>query len=207
MLIELTFALFVGLPPVAPGWVNHMDRAEPLHRVDYILPARRVVTYPPEGELRMLSALPLSPAAQEAFDSEFARATYFSAFAVSKDGGWGFSMTTNSLGAAHAVALAECLRYNDQCLLIAEIVPAGYSAPRPGDITLTPEVVGYYEEFADKVGFKAFAVSADGAYAILWDVPTQAEADREALADCESYRTTGLAGLIDMPCVLLPHPK
>ncbi len=207
MLIELTFAVFMGAHPALPVLPAAPGASGPLHPVDYILPARRVVTYSPESELRMLSRLPIPASAQSVFDNEFGRASYFAAFALSKDGGWGYSLTTNSLGAAHSVAMAECLRLNDQCMLIAEIVPAGYVEPRPGDITLTPEVTVYYEEFADKAGFKAFAVSADGAYAILWDVPTQAEADREALADCESYRTLDLPGLIDMPCVLLPHPK
>ena len=91
---------------------------------EFIGTPERVVIYPPQGELRMLSALPLSPEAQQAFDVEFAPNTYFSAFARSKSGGWGWATTTNSLSAAHAIAVGECLVSNPDCIVIAEIVPS-----------------------------------------------------------------------------------
>lgn len=205
MLIEIAFGLAVTF--AVPSYPSGPGLQADLVPVDFILPVRRVVSYPPTGELHMLSMLPMLPDAQAAFDTEFASATYYSAFALSKDGGWGYSRTTNSLGAARAIAMQECLSMNAQCLIIAEIRPQGYVAPGPGDITVTPEVAGYLDEFMGEPGFRAFAVSADGAYASLWNVATQAEADALALSDCESYRTSHLPGLMDMPCVLLPQPK
>jgi hypothetical protein len=59
----------------------------------------------------------------------------------------------------------------------------------------------YSDEAASSAGFKALAVSEDGAYSMSWEMPSQEEADRAALADCEANRERAIPGLSDMPCV------
>lgn len=180
----------------------------PAAMAEFILPAERVVIYPPSGELRMVSGLPMGAEAQNAFDSEFRSNTYFSAFALSKGGGWGYATTTNSLGAARAIAMAECLNSNTDCLIIAEIVPRGYRELQPGDVSLTPEVVALFNNpesvGATNTGARAMAVSADGAYALVWGYGSQAEANAAALSDCSQHLNQDLPGVPDMPCTLVP---
>lgn len=172
--------------------------------VDYILPVQRVVPYGPAAEMRTLSDIVLSPEAQTAFNTEFAPAPYFGAFAVSKDGGWGYTTGTNSLGAAREIAMQECLAVNRSCIIHTEIVPMGYVDIGPGDVTLSPETAGHYADATTNTTYFAMAVSADGAYSKVWGYPSQAEADQQALADCESYRVNDLP-ISEMPCVLLPR--
>ncbi|SHI84856.1 hypothetical protein [Wenxinia saemankumensis] len=172
------------------------------------VPSERAIVYPPSGELRILSGLTLSPEAQDAFDQQFRANTYFSAFAYAKNGGWGYATTGNSLEGARAVAIAECENANDDCILIAEIVPRGYRDPQPGDVTMTPAVYTYLFD-PDAAGApegapRAFAVGPDGAYALVWGQPSQEAANRAALADCNGYVRTEPPGLPPLPCVLVP---
>lgn len=173
-------------------------------RVDYILPVQRVVPYSPATQIITVRTITLAPDAQVAFDQEFAVAAYFGAFAVSKDGGWGYSVGTNSLGAAREIAVHECAAVNGTCSIHSEIVPEGYVEIGPGDLTMNAETARNYADTSVQVPFYAMAVSADGAYAQGWDHPTQAEADAAALADCETYRVRDLP-ISDMPCVLVPR--
>lgn len=170
--------------------------------------AARVVLYPSAPELRMLSALELSPDAQAAFDNDFRDASYYAAFAFSKSGGWGFATMTNSLDAARAIALGECLDVNDACRIVAEIVPPGYRPPRPGDITLSPEVAAMYRNpeaaGAPPASSRALAVSADGAYALSWGHLNQTAANEAALADCAKHVVRDLPDIPEMPCILVP---
>jgi hypothetical protein len=204
MFLDLLFAfsMAVHAPVLAPGLPDM--QAPDVMEVDYILPAQRVVPYGNDGVLRQLSNVALSPDAQTAFDREFAVAPYFGAFAVSKDGGWGYSTGSNSLGAAREVALAECLSVNSVCTIHTELIPVGYVAIGPGDVTLSPETAGHYNDTTTNTPFFAMAVSADGAYSKVWGYASQAEADAQALADCDSYRITDLP-IPAMPCVLLPR--
>ncbi len=178
---------------------------EGLVEVDYILPVQKVVPYGTEGVVRTVSSIRLASEAQAAFDAEFAPADYFGAFAVSKDGGWGYTSGTNSLGAAREIAMQECLAVNRSCTIHSEIVPVGYVDIGPGDVTLSPETAWHYFDVTTNTVFFAMAVSADGAYSKVWAYPTQAEADRQALADCESFRIMDLP-ISSMPCLLLPRP-
>jgi hypothetical protein len=200
MLIGLTFGLSlatqnIALPQPAPQIVQ----------VEYVLPAQRVVVYAPDANLQMTSQAILSPEAQAAFDAEFAIGTYFGAFAMSKDGGWGYSLGSNSLDAARAIAIAQCASVNTtRCVVVAEITPVGYQPPAPGEVAVSPEVYGYYSDTTTNVKAYAMAISEDGAYSKIWGVASQAEADAQVLADCNAQRMTEPAGLIDMPCFLLP---
>jgi hypothetical protein len=199
MFLELALAFsMASQTPLLPDFKTAVTE------VDYILPVARVVPYGPATEVRVVSTIRLSPEAQAAYDQDFTSAPYFGAFAVSKDGGWGYSTGTNSLGAAREIALQECLAVNSACTVHSEIVPPGYVDLGPGDVTLSPETAGHYNDTSTNTPFYAMAVSADGAYSKVWGYATQAEADNQALADCESYRVNDLP-ISDMPCVLLPR--
>jgi hypothetical protein len=199
MFSQIAVALVLAtLPPSLP------DLAGPVTPVDYILPAQRVVAYGPLAEVRVLTDIRLPVEAQTAYDLDFASASYFGAYAVSKDGGWGLSTGNNALDAAREMAMQECLSVNAACTIHSELVPAGYVDIGPGDVTVTPEAAGHYTDVSTNIPFFAMAVSADGAYSKVWGYATQAEADRQALSDCEGYRVIE-AGLSDMPCILLPR--
>lgn len=203
MLIALLTVLVPTLAPVALP-------APDIAPVEFRLPAQSVTLYPPQGELRVLSAPALPPDVQAAYDENFAGQTFFSAFALSKDGGWGYATTVNTLAAAREVAMQECLSRNAQCRIIAEIVPQGYMPPDQGEITLTPEVAALYADPAGvgaTGGAMAMAVSEDGAYSLVWGHASQPDADRSAISDCEGNRMSGLTQLRDMPCILLPDVR
>jgi hypothetical protein len=197
----VVLALAISTATVSP---TLPDLSANLTQVDYILPAQRVVRYDTAGELNVVSNVRLSPDAQTAYDQDFTTASYFGAFAVSKDGGWGYSTGTNSLEAARDIALNECLAVNSACTIHTEIVPQGYVDLGPGDVTLSPETAGHYNDTSTNAQFYAMAISADGAYSKVWGYPSQAEADTQALADCESYRVNDLP-IGDYPCLLLPR--
>jgi hypothetical protein len=201
MIVDVLLALSLTIrPPAAP------DIPMPLLvQADRVPRAERVTIYGPKGELRTTSRVPLSPAAQADFDAEFATASYFGAFAVSKDGGWGYSVGNNGLAAAREIALQECLAVNPSCLVHTELVPQGYADPGPGEVTLSPEVADQYRDAASNTRFAAMAVSADGAYSKVWGHASPREAESTALAECERNRIADLP-LSDMPCVLLPRP-
>lgn len=198
ILLAASFGL--GAPPAA-------DRGpEALIPAQFDTPARSVVLYPPDSTLIRHSGQRLSDVAQQAWEDSFAKTSFFSAFAYAKSGGYGFATTANSPDAARAIALAQCHSLNDQCRVIAEIHPAGYKDPAPGEVTVSIEVGGYYRDAQALPRFRALAVSADGAYSTAWGYPTQAEAEARALVDCEGYRTldTTLPAPDDWPCFLLP---
>lgn len=190
---------------LATGTVAAPDLGGEILPVEYVLPATRVVAYPPEANVRMTSQTILSPEAQAAYDTEFAIGSYFGAFAMSKDGGWGYSIGANSLDAARAIAIAQCASINTtRCAVVSEITPVGYQPPAPGEVAVSPEVYGYYSDTTTNVKAYAMAISEDGAYSKIWGVGSQAEADAQVLADCDSYRMREPEGLVDMPCFLLP---
>lgn len=202
--IALGLVLTAALEPQLPSLPGYAP--EDLRRAEFVVPETRVVIYPPEAELRMLTNRVLPSDLKQLFDTEFSHSTYFSALAMSDDGGWGFALTVNSRDAARKIAMLECLNVNTRCRLIAEVLPVGFAPVTPGEITLTPEVADHWASYLGLPGIKAFAVSEDGAFAYVWDVPTQDEADRLALADCEAFRMSDLARVPDLPCILLPQP-
>ena len=172
---------------------------------DFQPPISQIVIYPPETELIVLSAPDLSETAQEAWDNRFATSSYYSAFAVSKDGGYGFATTTSSVTAAREIAMLECLAHNAQCRVIAEIRPAGYVEPAENAATVTLEVAGYLEELSREQAFRAAAISPDGAYSLVWGYGTLAEAENAAMTDCNGYRREQVSpDHPTWPCVLLP---
>lgn len=179
--------------------------AAPVIPVDFSGPFTNIIAAEPRAVLRMLSALPLGDTAQPIFDRDFERATYFSAFALSKDGGYGYAVAANSLGAARDMAMVECLAQNAKCSVIAEIVPQGYRDPAPGDLYLNPDIAAYYFSPGPEVnGSRAMAISEDGAWSFIWGFTTQAEADAEAIKTCQANRSPVAPGQIDWPCFLVP---
>jgi hypothetical protein len=201
MIIDILLAVSLAIPSL-----SQPDAAPPLLVQAQTAPrAGRVVPYGPEAELRAISRLQLSPEALAAFQTEFATATYFGAFAISKEGGWGYTTGTNGLAAAREIAMQECLSVNARCLIHTELVPRGYVDPAPGEVTLSPEAAQNYTDATTNTPYAAMAVSADGAYSKVWGHASPAEAEAAALADCENNRIAD-PGLSAMPCVLLPRP-
>ena len=175
---------------------------------DFAPPITEIVTYAPETELIVFSAPELSPGAQEAWDSAFVTSSYYSAFALPKDGGYGYATTTNSPTAAREIAMLECLTHNAQCRIIAEVRPMGYVEPVETAATVTVEVAGYLQELALEQAFRAAAISPDGAYSLVWGYGSLAEAENAAMTDCEGYRRPQAnPGDPTWPCVLLPLPR
>lgn len=175
---------------------------------DFTPPIREVLTYGTGAELLQISAPTLSDVARDAWETEFLPSSYFSAFALSKSGGYGYATTTNSRSAAREIAMMECLTHNAQCRVIAEILPLGYVEPAANAATVTLEVAGYLDELEQQTGFRAAAVSADGAYSMVWGHTSRAEAEQAALSDCNAYRRQPAGpDAVTWPCVLLPGGK
>lgn len=200
MIIEFLVAVGLGGGAVS----NMSDTVLSETRIDYTGPVAAVSVYPPEGVLVPQSALPLSPEAQTAFEAEFqADMAYFGAFAIGKDGAYGYVSGANSLDAARDIAFAQCEQYADACLLYAEIHPVGYRGRVTGEVTMSNEATQYYQDPGSRPQFRAMAISEDGAYSFVWGHGSQQVANQTAMTDCQSYRITDL-DMRDMPCILLP---
>lgn len=164
-----------------------------------------VITYGPATELRILGTAGLQPDGQAALDDEFAIAPYFGAFALSKGGGWGYSTGNQTLEAARAIAMAECMSVNEDCQIYAELVPLGYAPLAEGMLSVSHDTATNYNDRATNILYHAMAISVDGAYSKVWEAPSQEEAQAQALSECEEYRNPA-PYLPDMPCFLLPPP-
>lgn len=197
MLLPFAFVLAIGVPPSlgAPA-------ATP---VDFPLNGGPATAFGGMATVRIVTNLALSPEAQAVFDSDFQATGYFGAFALSKDGGYGYSSGVGSLQAAREVALAECSAVNGTCAVIAELVPEDYAPPPGGALTLSQQVQSHFSTAAKNPDFQALAVSEDGAFAMYWGMASQPEADQQALTDCEANRDHSLPDLRDMPCVLVTN--
>ena len=200
MIFELALSLSLTLP----------DAAVPSHpmltQIEFSQPVREVVTYPTVGVMERLSGLELPEGTRQAFEDEFSDGSvYFGAFAITKDFGYGYVTGANSIEAAREIAIEECLKQGPRCLIYAEIYPQGYEPLGEGQVSLAPEAGNYYNNPAPEWGtHRAMAISEDGAYSIVWNYPSAAEADAAALSDCEGYAISDLPGLRDMPCMLIP---
>lgn len=191
--------LAFGLGPVQVSEPRNLVAA------DWTTPISEVATFPRDGVLFARSALPLHSDTRAALEGEFQDGmTYFGAFAIGKDGSYGYVWGANSLAAARDIAREECLKFTDACLIYAEIHPRGYQEPGRGVATMAPDAAEFFESYQSQPQFYAMAISEDGAYAIVWGHATQGAADRAAMSDCNSYRITDLPDLRDMPCILLP---
>lgn len=199
MFLPLAFAIALTLPvsPDLPG--------TDLVNVDFPVNGGPAVGWAGLGVVNRLSNLPMSPEVQAFFDTEFQAVGYFGAFALAKDGGYGYSSGTASLEAARDIALAHCRSVNTSCILVAELVPEGYVAPPPGTVTLSQQIYGYFMNAGKNRDYQALAVSEDGAFSMYWEIGSQAEANRLALDDCEANRERSITGLRDMPCVLVTN--
>lgn len=196
MIVEFAVTLTLSLP----------NTTAPVVQVEFSEPVTQVITYPETPILNRLSGLTLPDGTREAFEDEFAAGeSFFGAFAITKDFGYGYVTGANSLEGARAIALAECLNQGPQCLIYAEILPEGYVPIEPGQVSLAPEAAQYYTDPDPTWGdFRAMAVSEDGAYSVVWNYGSPAEADTAALSDCSEYVITDLVGLRQMPCILIP---
>lgn len=196
MIVEFALSLSLTLP----------DAGVPVTQIEFVEPVQQVLTYPPVGVLNQISGLALPDGTRGAFENDFLpESVYFGAFAITKDFGYGYVTGANSIEAAREIALEECLKQGPRCLIYAEILPEGYVALEPGQVSLAPEAANYYTNPDPSWGnFRAMAISEDGAYSVVWNYGSPAEASAAALSDCSGYMITDLPNLRDMPCVLIP---
>lgn len=203
VLAESRLEAVLAAAPDAPAAPADEPVAAPVAQAEPVTPG--VAVFAPSSRVHVLGSAALTPDGEQAFGRDFSTAIYFGAFAVAKDGGWGYFTGVNSRVAARELALAECRRVSPDCAIYAELLPSDYADPGPGTITLGPDAARVYREAETDLGFHAMAVSADGAYAKIWSAATQDAADQQALADCESYRSDAPAAA-GMACILLPQP-
>ena len=196
MIVEFALSLTLALPDTPPHVVT----------VEFTEPVQEVVTYPPEGVLNQISGLPLPDATLQAFEEEFARDnTFFGAFAITKDFGYGFVTGTNSLESAHDIALQECYKHGPVCLIYAEILPQGYAPLEAGQVSLSAEAANYFNNPEPDWGdYRAMAISEDGAYSVVWNYGSPREASDAAMSDCMEFTINDLPELRAMPCMLIP---
>lgn len=144
----------------------------------------------------------LSDGARQAFEDDFSvDLQFFGAFAITKDSGYGYVTGVNSMEAARDIALEECLKQGDRCLIYAGIRPIGYEPLTPGQVSMAHEVAEYYNNPDPSWGnFRAMAISEDGAHSVVWNYGSPAE----ALSDCNEFVINNLPNLRDMSCFLVP---
>lgn len=196
MIVEFALSLALTLP----------EDAVPVTQVEFVPPITRVVTYPPVGTVHRHSGLALPEGTREAFEDEFLRGqVFFGAFAIAKDFSYGYVTGANSRAGAQDIAMQECLKASSRCLIYAEILPQDYVDLSPGQVSLTSEVANYHTNPDPAWGsYRAMAISEDGAYSIVWNHGTLAEARAAAVSDCSQHLITDLPGLRPMPCVAVP---
>lgn len=195
MIVEFALTVLMLGPPAGPSVVQ----------AEFRDPVERVVIYPPEAVVERMTGLPLPPSTQQAFEDEFATGVFFGAFAVTKDGGYGYATGSNSIEAARDIAMQECLKQGAACLIYAELLPLGYVPLTGGQASLSPEAAEFYTQPDPNWGnFRAMAVSEDGAYSVVWNHATPEAARAAALADCAQNLIADLPDLRQMPCVILP---
>ncbi len=205
MFTDIAVGLVFGLSQISDNMQSATDR---IWQADFAGAVARVVPLPPAFELVYRSGLTLPEDVQAAFDNDFAGGPYFGAFAIAKDFSFGYIAGANSRAAAAEIARLECARHAPEatpnCIIYAEFLPIGYADLAPDEIALSPEAAALFQNPGKRGRFRAMAASDDGAYSLVWAHASQAEADAAAIADCDQYRITDMAGLRDMPCRVLP---
>ena len=141
----------------------------------------------------------ISIEADRDFYGEFRNWGYFSAFAVSQDAAtasWGWSAGKSNREFAQERALAYCNEDLEEfggqgpCVLYAEILPAPNSSVRILEgYTLSQIGSAGFDEYRayDGTIYKAFAFSANGAWAWNSSNISQTDAERRTLESCERY--------------------
>lgn len=200
MIIEFALSATLALPNLAP------NAGIPLTQVQFVDPIREVITYPEGGVVNRLSALELPDGTLQAYEDEFLIDDgFFGAFAITKEFGYGYVNGANSIEAAREIAIEECLKQGPRCMIYAEIMPQDYVPLTDGQVALAAEAAGYFNNPDPSWGnFRAMAVSEDGAYSLVWNYGSPAEAAAAALSDCTGFAINDLPNLRDMPCVLIP---
>ncbi|AKS44789.1 hypothetical protein SAMN05444287_2297 [Octadecabacter temperatus] len=196
MIVEFALSLSLSLPVAGPT----------VTLVEFTEPVQQVITYPPDAVLNQLSGLTLPDGTIQAFEDGFlVEDTFFGAFAITKDFGYGYVTGSNSIEAAREVAIQECLKQGPVCMIYAELLPNGYVPLAQGQVALSPEAANHFNNpNPDWGNYRAMAISEDGAYSVVWNYGSPREASEAALSDCTGYRVDDLPNLRDMPCVLIP---
>lgn len=144
---------------------------------------------------------PMGDEPRKVLSSDFRKAAYFGAFALSADGlAYGWSEGYTSISAADAAALARCHGYGPECAVIARLWPMDLEG-EPTQPALSYALAQAYRQIAADSGPRAFACAQDGHWATARD-PDPAQAGANALAACERNRKANRPPT-DTPCTLL----
>lgn len=132
-----------------PGLVAYSGAAHVVHYSDGDIDARVLETEAAYANAR------------DAYHSQFKTESYFGAFAIGRDGAYGWAGRHNSIRAARANALSHCAQYGPDCQIYAEIYPDGYDAA--AGYPLRQRVQTQYLNYMQRPGPKAIAVAENGA--------------------------------------------
>lgn len=118
---------------------------------------------------------------------------WFAAFAVASNGAYGWANDFATADAARTAALAWCAKGGDDCRVVAEVTPKGWTEAA-GD-TLTYPQGQAYRAVAAMERPRAFARSLNG----YWGTGTGAEARAAALSSCRAQHRQS-EGIPATPC-------
>lgn len=149
----------------------------------------------PAVRLETTGTVPSDGAASAAF-AEWARTTaHHGAFAIGRDGGFGWTSDYNTLEMAEASALAFC---GADCKVVA------YAAPvDPSPFGLGASAAVDYANYAFRLGHKAFAISDSGATGWSWSYGTALEARARAMTECNARLANRQTHLPQAPCRII----
>ncbi|MEL6519673.1 MAG: hypothetical protein AAFQ66_01835 [Pseudomonadota bacterium] len=153
------------------------------------------ISYPPDAEVRRETEVPMQSSQLTALDEFLSRPDYFGAFAVAGDGAYGWFSRANDIETARDYALTYCESYQPvgsefTCIVVATTVPRGFDGP--GNGTLRHKAgADLWALKTDRrfAGARALAASGSGAYGFVYNRPSSAGAERDALQICEQYNS------------------
>lgn len=173
-------------------------------------PAPPAVLAPPPGaapavfdqpaDLRIDPAFILPPEVAQLLHDTMDGQSYFGAFALGGQGGYGWTVGYGSAQAARATALASCAQHDDGCRVVADLWPQGLTDP-PADSLSFVQAESYRQTRA-QTGPRAFARALDGAYGSARGLTWQ-EARSVAIARCNAGREGRPPFLPPTPCEVL----
>lgn len=164
--------------------------------------ATRVAKIESPSRITLLGAEPRSGDAVAAYGQWRRTTSHHGAFATTPSGGFGWVSEYNDPEFAQTAALAYCrAANNDPCVIIAVSGPLSPSAE--GETALSNKTLRHYQANQDRGGFRAFAVSPNGASGWAWNHTTPFTAWAAALRSCERQAKTQEEFLPPAPCELI----
>lgn len=108
---------------------------------------------------------------------------YFGAFASSPRGAYGWTTRYNSRAAAETGALSFCRKWSEDCVLIAESLPADYV--ETDGVTMSWGSREYFRSYEGDRNAKAYAASESGIARYVSGQRSRVEAEKIALLNCQ----------------------